>query len=357
MAGAAKRHHYVAQMHLRRFTANPLDPAPTLYTLDVRSGKTGRAPVRDVAVIGQYNRLNPIAGVDPAFVENLFSALEGKVAQIFEAIVNGTALTDQQRVHLAFFMVLQYHRTPRGRERTLWFMERAGSAWAAQQLLEEAGKTAQADSASAFQKAADALLNGTIKATPGWNGEVLGMFAVVDTVPLMLLENMVWTVMRAQGDDQFIICDDPVHIWDPDSPLDRSGGWMSSPRVNTTMPVDPGVCLLLQPGPGLWRDVAVDSAAVRDLNLKTYASAERQIYGPRQGLLQTVRTAAKANPDLVASFRTRPPSIVILDTTEGSDEPGKVEVMKGPARPTIRRYREKPLAKNGGSANSGSKGN
>jgi hypothetical protein len=120
--------------------------------------------------------------------------------------------------------------------------------------------------------------------------------------------------------------------------------------------VAPVLCLLLQPGPAHWRDVAVDSAAVRDLNLKTYASAERQIYGPSQGLLQTVRSAAKANPELVGSFRTRPPSIVILETQEGSDEPAKVEVIKGPARPTIRRYRENPPAKNGGSDVAGPKG-
>lgn len=356
MPGAAKRHHYVAQMHLRRFAADPLDPVPTLYTLEVGSGRTGRAAVRDVAVIGQYNRLNPIAGVDPAFVENLFSALEGEVARIFDAIVNGTTLTDQQRVYLALFLVLQYHRTARGRERTLWVMERAASTWAAKRLLDEARKAGQEESISGFQKAADDLLNGTVKLTPGWNGEVLGMFAMVDKLPLMLLEKMVWTVMRAQGSDQFIICDDPVHIWDPDSPLDRSGGWMSSRRAQTTMPVDPGVCLLLRPGLALWRDVPVDSDAVKNVNLKTYASAERRIYGPRQGLLQTVRTAAKANSDLVASFRTRPPSIVILETQEGSDEPGKVAVMKGPARPTIRRYRKNAPAKNGGSDGPGPNG-
>lgn len=308
-----KRHHYVSQMHLRRFAADPASPAPIVHTLDVSTGRPSRAAVRDEAVIGQYNRLLPTSDVSPLFVEETFGQLEGAVSRIFDRIAEGQSLSDEQRVHLAFFVYLQFQRTPRGRDRTRWMMEHGMTMALAGRLLDSDGKEASSVPEGSAREAAEHLLAGTVKVTASWNTEVLSMFVGCEQIPLMLLQGMTWVVLRAPGDEEFILCDHPVHIYDPYAPKERSGGWFSSPMVQITMPIDPGVCLLLHPGNSRWREVSASPEAVRDINLKTYASAERRIYGRSQGLLQSIRTDSKRYRDLVAMFTPRPPGIMVLD--------------------------------------------
>ncbi len=332
-------------MHLKRFAANPGAPSPTVHTMDIATGKPSRAAVRDEAVIGQYNRLLPTSAVSPLYVEETLGKLEAAVAQIFDRIVAGEPLSDEQRVHLAFFVYLQFQRTPRGRDRTRWIMEQGMTMALASRLLDSDGTELSPMPADSAREAAQHLLAGGVKVTAGWNAEVLSMFAGCDQIPLMLLQKMTWVIMRALPDDMFILCDHPVHIYDPAAPKERSGGWFSSPMVQITMPIDPRACLLLHPGISTWREVNSSPEAVRDLNLKTYASAECRIYGPSQGLLQSIRTDSKRHRDLVAMFTPRPPGIMVLESHEGGDVPDKVSWMAGDQHPTIRRFRADPPTK------------
>ena len=76
------------------------------------------------------------------------------------------------------------------------------------------------------------------------------------------------------GQEEFIISDHPVHIYDPEVYPDRNGGWFSSPEVQVTFPVDRKTCLLLHPGPDRWYEIEADAAAVRDLKGKGSVKAQ-----------------------------------------------------------------------------------
>lgn len=335
-----KRHHYVSQMHLRRFAADPASPAPIVHTLDVSTGRPSRAAVRDEAVIGQYNRLLPTSEVSPLYVEETLGKLEGAVSRIFDRIVERQPLSDEQRVHLAFFVYLQFQRTPRGRTR--WIMQQGMTMALAGRLLDSDRKESSSTPEGSAREAAEHLLAGTVKVTASWNTEVLSMFLGCEQIPVMLLQGMTWVALRAPQDEEFILCDHPVHIYDPYAPKERSGGWFSSSMVQITMPIDPRACLLLHPGISTWREVDASPEAVRDLNLKTYASAETRIYGPSQGLLQSIRTDSRRHRDLVAMFTPRPPGIMVLDSQEDSEGPSSVSWLAGDQHPTIRRFRSAP---------------
>jgi hypothetical protein len=51
-------------------------------------------------------------------------------------------------------------------------------------------------------------------------------------------------------------------------------------------------------------------AAVRDLNLKSYASPEWRCYGSCQRVLEQVWSASKRHRKLVDAFRPKPPRMI-----------------------------------------------
>jgi len=47
---------------------------------------------------------------------------------------------------------------------------------------------------------------------------------MADDLPARLCAEMTWNVIRAAGQEEFIIGDHPVHIYDPEAYPDRNGG-------------------------------------------------------------------------------------------------------------------------------------
>jgi hypothetical protein len=66
----AKRHHYVPQVLLRRFSSDQLGDNPPLWWLDIGSGKPRRTAVNNLAVISHYYRLEELAGYSRTLIES-----------------------------------------------------------------------------------------------------------------------------------------------------------------------------------------------------------------------------------------------------------------------------------------------
>lgn len=84
LISGAKRHHYVSEFLLRRFSIAPHDERPQIYRLEVTTGTIATSSTRDCAVIQHYNRLSDASGLPPGFVEALLSYAEGMAAPVID---------------------------------------------------------------------------------------------------------------------------------------------------------------------------------------------------------------------------------------------------------------------------------
>jgi hypothetical protein len=347
----AKRHHYVAEFHQRRFSSAPAEEHPQIHRLDVRTGKTSRTSTINSCVIQHHNTFYETPGLPRGFAEAVLSAVEADAAPVVEKLVAAQPISEKEEVALALFVYFQQQRTPRGREYLNFMLEQGAKYWMLKQiyegrdvhrsiLVEELGREPTEDEVAASIKAwSEDFETGRRRALPTRDHEVGAMFISAErAVPVILGTS--WTLIEAGPGEAFILSDEPLLRVDATHP-GASSGWLSSPTVETTLPLDPQLLLLMRPLPQLGRErVTAHPGQVMGFNLRTYASAREFILGPTQGLLQKVRIAAKKDPVMVASFRQRPPSVHLLDSTVGDRVPPTVTTTRGPTTVTIRRHRE-----------------
>jgi hypothetical protein len=155
---------------------------------------------------------------------------------------------------------------------------------------------------------------------------------------------MTWRSLRAPAGTEFICCDNPLNIYDPGAAhrekMNAGVGWASSFAVEATLPLDPRVCLLVTPGPPLWRLENVDATLVAEVNLRTYAAAQQFIYGRSQESVHVVRKNAKRQRGLVETFRPRPPQVTIFDERIKGETKTHV-ITHRPARKSFTHLRKK----------------
>ena len=344
----AKRHHYVPEFSLRRFSTDPTAEHPPIHQLDVRSGKTSRASTQNCAVIQHHNTLYRAPQFPPGFVEALLSDVEARAAPVIEDLVAGRAVSDERYLDLAGFVYVQQQRTPRGREWTNFALEQGGRMWLLKQLYEnrdvsrtalteELGRPPTDQEVSDYvARIAEPFENDSWTVQPHRDDEVLGMFLSLPTVVPLIYEKC-WWLLDAPVGERFILSDDPVVRHDTNNP-DGPAGW-GSPTVDVSLPLDPHLCLVLThyPARTVQRRTATPGE-VLELNLRTYAGAREFIYAPVQGTLQQVRTAAKADPGKIARYTPKPPKVHLIDNPAGS-APHVVKVTPAPTDIKIRRGR------------------
>jgi hypothetical protein len=343
----AKRHHYVPEFLLRRFSTNPAEEHPQIYRLDVRTGAIVRLSTSNCTVIQHYNRLSTTTGFPTGFAEALLSYIEGQATPLVEKLLHGGILNLQERVEFSTFLMAQQMRTPRGREWLRFGQDQAAKLWLLKQiyenrditkehLREDLGREPTEDEIDeSIRQMAEPLEHDELIVSYGQDAEILGMFTPApDLVPL--IGEMDWTLLEASGGQSFILSDDPLVRLDPLNP-DGPAAWRSSPNVEATMPLDPHYCLRLRQPPLAQSARVVTAEEVLDTNLRTYAGAMEGIFGPTEQLLESVHAAAKANAIRVDLYRPKPPNMYIFERIEGEEKPSKVTRIPGPHEIKIRR--------------------
>lgn len=346
-----RRHHYIPQFLQRRFGINPEDKTTHIHTLDVRSGKTGKAPIKDVAVVSHHNTLYEAPNTHPGFVEALLSYIEGRAAPLIQRLVQGDALKSEEYLDLTVFIHAQQQRTPRGRESIHFILEKAGTAWLLKRmyegreisrgaLTEELGRAPTEDEIDTYIKEiAQPFEDGSYQAMPPHDMEIAAMFMSAEKAHEIIYE-MHWILIDAPAGESFILSDEPLARLDPQNPGGPTG-WRASPTLEVTLPLDPKLCLMLTRFPERTTDrITATPSQVLDINLRTYASAREHIYGPTQQLLQSVRAAAKKAPGRVADYRPSMTKFHVIERVEGMTGPPKVTTAAAPTKVTIRRGRK-----------------
>lgn len=105
--GSRQVHHYVAQMNLGRFSAEPDRENPPLWTLESGSGRIRKSSVRNEAAVTDYNRLDESdLEVEPELAEQAFSEIETPARPVLDKVSARHALTPRERIALAAFLQL-----------------------------------------------------------------------------------------------------------------------------------------------------------------------------------------------------------------------------------------------------------
>jgi hypothetical protein len=342
----AKRHHYVPREILRRFSSELYAGNPKLWRLDKDSGRPSEASVNGEAVIGHYYRLEGSLNLPPTHAEETLARIEGEAAEPIRKLVEGEPLNPVERLQMAMFLHVQRQRTPRARQWSAFFQERVATIQMEvnlsdpERVREHAKSLGERMSDDEIERwrvqTLEELRAGTLVLEAGQDHEVGGIFAFADLMLPIIADKLTWISLRAAPGSPFICSDHPLHQYQEGAPADRGVGWLS-PGVEVTMPIDQRVCLFLTPGPPIWLMRDVDADTVRDVNLRTYASAEWAIYGPSQKSVQQVREDAKRDRAALRLYQPKGPRFVLLQTVEGEAKPRSTTVYRPPARQPERR--------------------
>ena len=332
----AKRHHIVPRMLLRRFTIDPAADNPELWGLDISSGRPFASSVNNEAVIRHYYRIDePNLPIGPNQAEEWLSRIESDAAVPIRKLVAGISLSQRERDSMALFLHVTQRRTPQSRAWHAYLDEQmhvemlkfklSNPDYIRQVYKGQPGfDTDDGIEAWRIQTLAD-LESGRLGIESGQNREVAYIFLAADRIVAGLSGATTWQSLRSPTGSEFVCSDNPLNIYDEAAQTrarEHAGvGWVSSPLVQATMPLDPSVCLLVTPGPPRWRATDIDAGTVAEINLRTYAAAEHFIYGRSQDVVQRVRASAKANRARVDKFRPRPPQFTIIDESVVGEPP------------------------------------
>jgi len=347
----AKRHHYVPEFLLRRFSTSPEEEHPLIYRLDVKSDAISKLSTLNCAVVQHYNRLSAASDLPSGFPEAMLAYIESLSALAIEKLVRGEMLNEPERESFSIFIMIQQQRTPRGREWLRFGQEQAAKFWLLKQLYErrdqsremlreDLGREPTEPEVDEFiRNMAEPLESGELMVSINSDQEILGMFVPTpDLIPLIY--DMNWMLLKAPEGQNFILSDDPLVRHDPANP-DGPAGWRSSPTVEVTMPLDPQLCLLLRQPPRAQREIVITAERVLDINLRTYAGAREAIFGPDEQLLESISVAAKAHLIRVDLYRPKPPTFHVFERMTGDDKPFKRTDIPGPHNIKIRRSSRK----------------
>lgn len=328
---AAKRHHYVPEFLLRRFSEDPSNKKSLLWRLPTKSGKPERANPRNEAVIGHFNTFVFEDGRKDASAEEVLSQIDGAAAEAIKQLTETGELDDEQRLILAFFIVLAKSRTPLGRSWLRFTDELAAKTMMEARLSRPDGFAAFWNRATGEELSDDEaekmrvellgdLTEGNVVIESGHSREVAMMFMALDKTAPIAAERLTWTLLRAPTGSQFILGDTPLALYDPAPRIPEGGvGFLSSEQVQTTLPLDPGCCLLLTPGEKPWDQTVAKPEFVEDINLRSYAWAQQAIYGSSQQAVTEVRALVKKQRQKLALFIPKAGTFWIGEEDESGD--------------------------------------
>jgi hypothetical protein len=312
--------HIVPRFHLGRF-ATPPGRNGFIYLIDKPSGQNARVPVKQACTAEDFYVIEDDAGNQDAVLEDMLQKIESYSARRIDRLVNNPGETppDDERLTLALYLVLTNTRTPRMREQLRWTNNAATLAYFRSTL--DAGPPWERMRAAVFPEMSDEeaeefrrqliddIDSGKVLIEFPERHYIINSMSYI-TDQAYIAAEMSWTVMRAPAGSEYVIGDHAVSMYDPNisawalSDDSRGNALASSPLAETILPLDRRVAVKLSFGEDEdWQDVEVSADDVDEVNLRTYSWAEREIYGPSQGLVVAVRERARANRPLMAQYR------------------------------------------------------
>jgi Protein of unknown function (DUF4238) len=105
-----KGQHTVPRLHLKHFAGDR--PKGHVWTYDKNDGSTRSGRPEETAVFTHFYSIERDDGTWDTSIEQALSENEAKAGPIYNRLIEGQALTDQQKADFAMFAALLYLRTP-----------------------------------------------------------------------------------------------------------------------------------------------------------------------------------------------------------------------------------------------------
>jgi len=220
-------------------------------------------------------------------IESLFSLIEDYAAKAIEPLLTcPEGLTDHDRIAISIFIALQTQRTPAGLGRAEALVKETAEAVLREHVEDpiaflraarDAGVTRSAadlekDRLELKRALAEERLRGEYVREEALRGIVNGLLEA-GRHPL----EMEWYLLRP-GEGEFVASDAGFNV------VRNSSG-----ELETAIPLAPDACLVLTGKGDRLRRLEVPKPAVTDMNLRTYAHAERFIFGRTEAVLAGLR--------------------------------------------------------------------
>jgi hypothetical protein len=346
---ASARHHTVSAFLLDRF-ARETERGRRVCMLEKATGRPRQVSPRDAAVQKHFYSLDTDAGRD-AGVESVLGVIESEAAPVITQLDSGGFPHASERLSLALFITMCWCRTPAWRKTMGSVMEQMAAAMvsevarldptAAQRALAETEATPEEieEFRRTFIRDLD---SGDIVVSMPKNA-MIGHFLDSSTNMAWIVYMFDWTLVQLDdGMDEFIIGDNPVSLYDPNPVIPGGGiGLMSSPWTQTFLPLGPRRGLLLTPNEkvwswwrangerfkeltndarwdevldreGIWAEGVPTEAFALDLNLRTYAHADRFVFGSQKAV-QVVRSARRSHGARLGAVAPRGPRMHLVE--------------------------------------------
>lgn len=287
MSTAPKKQHFVSQFILNNFLDPNLEAQGQNMLWVYEAGKEPRkAAPKEVAFENYFYSIGKEGDKILTF-ENALAKLESLTAPIIneKLAVKGFNLTKEERDTLAFFVALQFTRTPvffnelndlraqveerrkvapiEGVEQLEWLLSQSG---------ETGDLRVKADELRIQLQAQENL------ATRAWS--LWGMFDIALRLS-PLIADMKWAFVVSKGEDRFVTSDSAISLYDPKATGFWGPGLASSDKSEFRFPVTREICLL-----GHWGQVEGEAPAtpsfVRSVNKNTMWWARRFVYASEE---------------------------------------------------------------------------
>ena len=316
---AQKRHHYVPAFLLRRFARPDQSRGVRVYRLNRKTGQILLADPKTEAQTKHLYRIVDEDGTVSMEAEHLLGRIEAEAAPIIARLAEpGHQPSAQDRSILGLFVVMQRLRTPFGREWIKQIDELLALEQAKVDLRNAAEGAAGAEPHISREEAAQALADlagGSLFVESPPSRQTALMFMTWQEQAAILVNQCEWAVFRAPAHCEFVLSDNPVVHFDPTlERVDGGLGFASSGYAHTSFPVDPRFCICLRPlGHPQWSDGPTDAHSVEEINLATYAWADRALYGRSQKILSDLRILARETPRRLARYPRAHPAVRLVD--------------------------------------------
>ena len=279
----SKKHHWVPQLHLRRFASD----GEQIATVDLSTQRRFMQSVRDAAAANKYNEVTLTDGSTSDRVERFLGEMEGDAARVIRDVIDQERFPPEgdDRLVLAFYLAFQYLRTPATRrffeqlaEHTFKLEVAAGGPQALRKALESRGETVTEELVAEEWKIIrdfDWSLTLPTSQQLRQSLELAQEFAPV-------VASMAWHFVRFDH-KKLLTCDHPVGLLPRnDKPAWSGTGFFTASLI--WLPLSRAVGLMVRPllsdDPRPPEDVSVPPTAklANILNQLTVCSADRWLY-------------------------------------------------------------------------------
>lgn len=340
-SNAAKRHHFVPQLLLRRF-AEAHSGKDCLFQMEATSRK---APLRvDMRTAASRRRLYTALGEDgqPSNrIEGYLALIETHAAPALRHLIEDPgSLSPGQRATIAFFVGVQTMRTPAAAEQITMLanaaLQRAASEFYSdrdafadrhREFFDDGATPAEIEEFRV--KTLDQIRQGQVQVS-GDDGAAFATaieHAIRNAPTLFTFD---WTLLCAP-DGGLITSDRGYAIHDPTPPYPWAGqGLLSSENSETSMPLSDTSSLLMRPGPGRSTLAVreISASEVQRLNLRIYGWADKYVFARKQTTLVDTRVASRRRA--VDVVRPKPfCEVTLLEPDPTDDSLAKANVRRG----------------------------